>query len=343
MRIIGFAKSRNNFSCPNIISGGKAIMNTKTKALIEQHFHGAYGVNFNKCTKNDVLMLAGKLKQNNGIGGIFPTLVTDSIENIKKQTEIIKSAAKETTSSMAEILGIHLEGIFINPNKKGIHNVKQILEPTVENYKKLEDDFIKIVTLAPERCREAAKTSEQKNLIEYLKEKGVKVQAGHCVDSDLSGCDGVTHLFNAMSGVDHHNGANSTALSALTNDNLYTEIIADGVHLSDDTLKLILKSKPENKILLVSDSLPNAGLTPKECPNFDFAGKTIFWNGEKSVDAEGVLAGSAKLLPEIIKTFASKDIAKKEQIEQFIQNSYDYHKITKDLGEVVWDSKWNIV
>lgn len=89
----------------------------KTPLIIEQHFHGAYGVDFNKCTKDDVIELAQKLKKI-GIGGFFPTLVTDTVENTKRQIGIIKEASKECPS----VLGIHLEGIFINPQKKGIHN-----------------------------------------------------------------------------------------------------------------------------------------------------------------------------------------------------------------------------
>ena len=341
--LLGYGRMPAGFVKRQVQTGGNKIMGSKTRALIEQHFHGAYGVNFSTCSKDDVLMLAQKLKQKNGIGGIFPTLITDSLTNIRRQIEVRKSAALETTSSIAEILGIHIEGVFINPRRKGVHNARQIIEPSIENYKKIEDDFIRIVTLSPERCRKFAQKTGQGNLMDYLKKKGVKVQAGHCEASDLSGCDGVTHLFNAMSPVNHHVGTESTALRALVSDKLYTEVIGDGLHLSDDALKLVFRSKPADKILLISDCLPNAGLSPKECPSFDFAGKTIYWDGEKSFDKDGVLAGSAKLLSEIIKIISSKKIVKDAQIEQFINNPYEYHGITKDLGEVSWDSAWNIV
>ena len=103
----------------------------------------------------------------------------------------------------------------------------------------IEDDFIKIVTLAPEL---------DVDLIDYLRDKGAKVQAGHCIGSDLSKCDGVTHLFNAMKGISHRDS--STALSALLDNNIYTEVIADGVHLSDEILNLVFKVKPVDKIIL---------------------------------------------------------------------------------------------
>ncbi|MBQ8168006.1 hypothetical protein IJZ97_01140 [bacterium] len=297
----------------------------KTKLLIEQHFHGAFGVDFNTCETDAVLFLAKEIKKY-GIGGIFPTLVTDTIENIKKQISIIKQAAKQQTPDMAKILGIHLEGIFLNPNKKGIHNSNLFMLPSVENYKLVEDDFIKIITLAPE----LDKNSELTN---YLKSKGVKIQAGHCTGGNLSGCDGVTHLFNAMSSISHR--GESTALSALVNDNIYTEIIADGVHISDNALKLVFKSKPLDKILLVSDCLP---ITKSDLKQAEFAGEKIYYDGAKATSATGTLAGSTSFLPDIIKKLISLNLFDL----QLIENVYNYHCIELD-GEIEWDENFNII
>jgi len=85
-----------------------------------------------------------------------------------------------------------------------------------------------------------------------LHSKGVKVQAGHC--TGWGNVDGVTHTFNAMEGINHRQ--KSTALMALIDDNIYTEIIADGIHVNDEALKLLFKTKPLNKIILISDALP---------------------------------------------------------------------------------------
>ncbi len=300
----------------------------ETKLLIEQHFHGAFGVDFNKANVDEVLHLAKEIKKL-GIGGIFPTLVTDSIENIKRQISVIKEASTRQTSDMAKIFGIHLEGIFINAEKKGIHNPKHFLAPTVENYKLIENDFIKIVTLAPELISH----SEPENLISYLKSKGIKVQAGHCIGGDLAGCDGVTHLFNAMNGVSHR--GNSTALSALVNDEICTEIIADGIHTSDDALKLVFKTKPANRILLISDSLPCACSDVKE---FIFADEKVYYNGIQATSQEGTLAGSTTTIPAIIKRLHKLGLFN----PQFIENPYTYHNIELS-GSIEWDDDWNIL
>lgn len=301
----------------------------KSNLLVEQHFHGAFGVDFSTCEADEILALAKKLL-NQGIGGFYPTLVTDKIENIKRQIERIKTAKFQQTSEMAEILGVHLEGIFINPDKKGIHDEKLFLKPTIENYKLIEDDLIKIVTLAPE-------LDENAELSKYLAEKGVKVQAGHCKGSDLANCTGVTHLFNTMPGISHREG--STALSALINDKIYTEIIADGIHLSDDILQLVFKSKPSDKIILVSDALPLAG---SDLAQIDFAGSQIFYDGKKATSKEGTIAGSTAFLDEIIQKLAQKS---PENFEKYIKmasdNLYTYHNINLK-GCVYWDEDFNI-
>lgn len=293
----------------------------KTLPIIEQHFHGAYGVDFNKAGVKDIVNLSKKL-YDIGIDGFFPTLVTDTVENTKRQISVIKEASRECD----RILGIHLEGIFLNPLRKGIHNAKNFLALTIENYKKLEDEFIKIVTLAPEL---------DEGLIKYLKNQGIKVQAGHCIgwkQNELKP-DGVTHMFNAMSGINHRQS--STALSALLDDSVYTEVIADGVHVYDDALKLLFRTKPNDKILLISDALP---ITYSKLETAVFADSRIHYNGKVATSDDGTIAGSTKLLPEIIKILGKKGMFN----PKFIENSYLYHGI-KPKGELLWDEDFNLV
>lgn len=296
----------------------------KTKLLVEQHFHGCYGVDFNKASVNDVLDVANKILKE-GVGYIFPTLVTDTVENTKRQIRIIKEAAQKTTSDMAKICGIHLEGIFLNPEKKCIHNATDFLAPTFENIKRVEDDFIKIMTIAPELANH--------EVLKNLQDKGIKVQAGHCVGGDLSFCNGVTHTFNGMKGIAHR--GKSTALSALINDNIYAEVIADGVHVSDDALKLLFKAKPVDKVILISDCL---SCTHSDIKEFVFSDEKIYFDGVKATSAEGTIAGSTKLLPDIVKIIGNKNLFN----PQFIDNPYIYHNLDSK-GEIEWDEDFNIV
>lgn len=294
----------------------------KTKLLIEQHIHGCFGINFNTASVDEIILLTKKIFEY-GIGGIFPTIVTDSIENTKRAIENIKEASMKQKSGMAKILGIHLEGIFLNPVKRGIHNRHHFLPLTEDNFRLIEDDFIKIVTLAPEL---------DETLINYLTYKDIKIQAGHCIGGNLAHCSGVTHLFNAMSGITHR--GNSTALSALINDNIYTEIIADGIHISDEALKLAFKAKPKEKIILISDCLP---ITKSDVKEMTFSDEKVYYDGIKATSKEGTLAGSTALLPDIIKRLANINLFD----PQFINNPYNYHNIDIQ-GYIEWDDEWNI-
>ncbi len=302
----------------------------KSKLLVEQHFHGCFGVDFSTCNADEILLLAKKLLTH-GIGGFFPTLVTDSVENIKRQIKEIKKAKAQETTEMSKILGIHIEGIFINPKKKGIHDEKLFLAPTIENYKLIEDELIKIVTLAPE-------LDEDADLSRYLTLKGVRVQAGHCVGGDLDSCHGATHLFNAMEGINHRE--KSTALSALINDKIFTEIIADGIHLSKEILDLVFKTKPADKIILVSDSLPLAKSNLKE---MEFAGEKISYDGSSAKSSTGTIAGSTAILNEIVKRLAQQNPEKFDYyVKMASDNLYDYHNLEID-GCIYWDEEFNIV
>ncbi len=296
---------------------------TTTKLLIDQHIHGAYGIDLNKANTEEIIFLSQNLYRH-GIGGYFPTLVTDSVENIKRQIIEIKKAAGFKEPKAAKILGIHIEGIFINPLKKGIHNSEHFLPATVENYQKFEDEFIKIVTLAPEL---------DEGLISYLNHKGIKVQAGHCIGADLWGIDGVTHLFNAMQGISHR--GNSTSLTALLNNNMYTELICDGIHLSDEIITLTTRLKPQNKIILISDALP---LTYSAIKETVFAGEKIYYNGQAATSITGTIAGSTTLLDKIVKILHNKNLF----IPEYINNVYTYHNI--DLpGKIIWDTNFDIL
>ena len=131
-----------------------------------------------------------------------------------------------------------------------------------------------------------------------------------------------------MSGISHR--SKSTALSALVNDDIYAEIIADGVHLNDDTINLVLKAKPEGRVLLVSDCLP---ITDSNLKQMKFCNKDVFYDGEKATDANGTIAGSTSLLDTIVKRLLKKNI----NALKIINNTYDYHNVQIN-GSITWNS-----
>ncbi len=296
-----------------------------TDGLVEQHIHGAFGCDFMTCSKDELLHTADLLA-NCAVTAFFPTVMTDDINIIKDRINIIKQAKAEQKKNTAQIIGIHLEGPFINPEKAGIHEKKYILPLDINLYKQIEDEIIKIITLAPE----LDKTGEFCN---YLISKNVKISAGHSLAFDLSKVNQVTHLYNAMEAFSHR--GNSTVVCALTDDNIYTEIIADSMHVKDEVLKITFKQKPLEKILLISDALPLAHSNKKE---FKFARQTIYNENGKLVNSEGIFAGSSMLLCDIVKNLADKNILTFETaIKTASSNQLKYHKIKNNI-KVYWNN-----
>ena len=103
-------------------------------SIIEQHIHGGFGVNFNTCDIDGVIYFLKNIK-NYGVSKVYPTLHTDSIENLNRQLKIIFEASK--IKSDVEIMGVHLEGPFINPNKAGVHNHEIIRKPNFKIWQKI--------------------------------------------------------------------------------------------------------------------------------------------------------------------------------------------------------------
>lgn len=260
----------------------------KTEGLIETHIHGGFGIDFMNCEVDDFIDVATKITKF-GISRIYPTLMTGDLKQIKEQIQKIKQAQQKQPKDSANISGVHLEGPFINPFKRGIHPDRYIVEPTISNYKKIEDDIIKIVTIAPE-------LDNRRDLCKYLHTKGVLVQAGHAMTGNLEECDSVTHLFNAMPPISHK--IDNIIASALSNDKMFIEIIADGNHVIDDVLKMVFKAKSREKTVLISDALP---YTHADEDTFEFAGQTVHFESGSFYNSEGTLAGSGMFVSDILK------------------------------------------
>ena len=284
------------------------------QGIIEQHIHGGFGVNFNTCRKDEVIYFLENIK-NFGVTKVYPTLHSDDLELLNNQIKIIQEASKENTD--VKIMGVHLEGPFINPKKNGVHNIKDIRTPNLNDYKKIingiNEDFIKIVTLAPE-------LDKGYELTDYLIKNGTIVSAGHTLCDNLDKISQVTHLFNAMGEISHKK--NSTTTQALINDNIYTEIIADGNHIIDDVLKLIFKTKSSDKIILISDALPIA----HSHNNVEyFMGREIYMDANCAKTKDGVMAGSGLFVFDIIKRLVKSELLDIETAFEMASNNIAQH------------------
>lgn len=201
---------------------------------------------------------------NNGIDGFLPTLVTTSVENIQRALAVLAdymSFSNATSQQEAQILGVHLEGPFLNYQKRGAHPAEYLLPLTIDEVKRVLGNYahiVKVITLAPE----LDPTGE---VIKYLRSQNITVSLGHSQATTaqaelafLHGATMVTHAFNAMPPLHHREpGLLGTAI---TNQNVMCGFIADGQHVSPIMLDILLRaSNYEKGLFLVSDALAPLG------------------------------------------------------------------------------------
>lgn len=232
----------------------------------------------------------------------------------KMQTEMASSTAPDAMlmdggwygnpATGAEVLGVHLEGPFINVRHKGAQNERYILEPSVPAFLDFVDgdlSGIRRVTLAPE-------IGEGIGLTRYLAQRGVCVSAGHtCASaeafhaSEKAGLKLCTHLYNGMEPMHHRTPG--TVGAALASDEAYVEVIADLNHVAPDVLRLTAKAKDAGHCILITDSLSATGLGDGE---YSLGGqKVTVQNGTARVES-GSLAGSVIFLWQAVKNMAER-------------------------------------
>ncbi|NJL90917.1 MAG: N-acetylglucosamine-6-phosphate deacetylase [Coleofasciculaceae cyanobacterium SM2_1_6] len=233
---------------------------------IDLQINGALGLPFTDVQKQDI----NKIREicqflwDQGVDAFLPTIVTTSITKIHQALEVfaeVRSLQAQETNT-AKILGVHLEGPFLNPDKRGAHPQNYLLPLTIEQVKLVlgnYQDVVQVITLAPELDTTGA-------IIPYLRSMGIKVSIGHSLataeEANLAwrqGASLVTHAFNAMSPLHHRQPGLLT--SAITNPQIYCGLIADGEHVAPLMIKLLLAASDyEDGVFLVSDALAPLGL-----------------------------------------------------------------------------------
>ncbi len=258
--------------------------------LIDTQVNGGGGVLFNDAPTVETLRVMGEAHRQFGTTGFYPTLISDDLSVVAKAIAAVKQAIAEKVPG---VLGIHLEGPFLNPERKGVHDAskfKIIDEAAFELLTSLNVGKT-LITIAPELT-----TPE---MITRFVEAGVVVAAGHSAANYeqtktalAAGLSSFTHLFNAMQPLTSREPGMVGA--ALENANSWCGIIVDGYHVHPASLKVAHQAKAAGKMVLVTDAMPSVGAADK---NFMLNGELIRCergklSTNKLTTASGTLAGS---------------------------------------------------
>ncbi|MCG5243736.1 N-acetylglucosamine-6-phosphate deacetylase [Azospirillum doebereinerae] len=257
--------------------------------FIDAQVNGAGGVLFNDSpTVESALAIAAALRRS-GTVGLLPTLITDERGRTEQATRAALAASALPGSG---VLGVHLEGPFLSPERPGVHEPRFIRHPDDADIGFLtgaaagSPDARVLVTLAPERVSDEA--------LARLSAGGVILSAGHSAaglervgEAAGLGLRGVTHLFNAMPPI--VNRAPGLALAGMQDPRLWCGVIADGVHVHPALLRLTLAAKPPGRVFLVTDAMPPVGT---DATSFTLYGRTIHRRDGRLETEDGTLAGA---------------------------------------------------
>jgi N-acetylglucosamine-6-phosphate deacetylase len=274
--------------------------------LIDIHVHGAEKYDTLTRRQDDILQLA-KVHGEHGTDAILPTVYPGAVEDMRASMAAIRRAM-ETQRGGAAILGVHLEGPFLHPDRAGALDRKRFLDPSTKRLGELIDgyeDLIRIMTIAPE-------LPGSLKVVEKCREKGVLVHMGHsdatyeqAEEGKRAGATGITHIFNAMRAFHHRDPG--LAGFGLMDDEIYVEVIADLVHLHPQTLRMVLDMKQADRILLVSDSVKGPG-----------------WGKGAVRGPGGVLQGSGVTLMDCVKNLVSLGVHQEWALQFASENPRKY-------------------
>jgi N-acetylglucosamine-6-phosphate deacetylase len=253
--------------------------------FIDLQVNGGGGVLFNDEPTVEGVAAIAAAHRRFGTTGLFPTLISDDLEVVGRAVAAVEAAI---AAGVPGVLGIHLEGPFLNPDKKGIHNASK--------FRRLDDAAIDLltslrggrtlITLAPERAPPGA--------IRALADRGAVVAAGHTsatyeqvTDAFAEGLTGFTHLFNAMTQLNNREpGVVGAALEVRAS---WAGLIVDDRHVHPAALRVALAAKGADRLALVTDAMPTVG---SDRDWFMLGGRRIVAEGSHCVAEDGTLAGS---------------------------------------------------
>ena len=252
---------------------------------IDTQVNGGGGVLFNDSPTPETIAAIGAAHRAYGTTGFLPTLISDDLSVVDAAMRATEQAIEQ---GVPGVLGVHIEGPFLNPKRKGIHDADKFRVIDEEALALLSSLKVgkTLVTLAPERTTP--------DMIQRLADAGVHVAAGHTNalyktmrQALAHGLTGFTHLFNAMSPLTSREPG--TVGAALESQTAWAGLIVDGRHVDPTTLKIALRTRPLDRFMLVTDAMPTVGMTDKR---FVLQGREIIVRDGVCVDDHGTLAGS---------------------------------------------------
>ena len=253
---------------------------------IDVQVNGGGGVLFNNAPTVEALRSIVAGHRRFGSTGLMPTLISDDVETMRLAVAAVRQAIAE---GVPGVLGIHLEGPYIAPERKGTHNADKFRVPDAAEIEMATslDNGVTLITLAPEQV--------PADTIRAMVARGAKVAAGHTAASYEqarvgldAGISGFTHLYNAMTPLQGRDPG--VVGAALEDPHSWCGVIVDGVHVHPASLRVALAAKPRGKVVLVTDAMPMVGA---DAPSFELYGETITAIDGVVRNAAGSLAGSA--------------------------------------------------
>ena len=253
--------------------------------FIDLQVNGGGGILFNDHPSVEGIAAIGEAHRRFGTTGFLPTLISDDLGTVARAIAAADAAIEQ---GIPGVLGIHVEGPFLNPDRKGVHDASKfrVLDPqALEIFSSLRRGRL-LVTLAPELAPPGA--------IRALVDLGAVVAAGHTASTydDLQaafaeGLSGFTHLFNAMTQLGSREPGAVGA--ALEHSSSWCGLIVDGHHVHPATLRIALAAKGAEHLALVTDAMPTVG---SDQTSFELAGQRIDCDGDRCITSDGTLAGS---------------------------------------------------
>jgi N-acetylglucosamine-6-phosphate deacetylase len=285
---------------------------TLAPAFFDVHFHGSVGHDVMEATP-DALDAIGSFLASRGTSSFLATTVTAPLDATLRAVEgLAKLIAATPVEGRARPIGIHLEGPFLSHTKRGVHPAAYLLAPDIATFDKLYDaaeGHVRLITIAPELFGAAELTA-------HATARGVRVSVGHsnatAAETRLAireGAVSATHTFNAMRTLDHREpGILGTVL---TTDDLFAELICDGMHTAPEMVRLWWRAKGPQRGILITDALSAAGMPDGE---YHLGSFVIHVDKGRATSDEGILAGSLLTLDRALQNFVDFTDASVEQV-----------------------------